>query len=628
MRMEYDNNGDSVLRRAVTRVTNSCMAVSGCVGCPMESMPRFMHSRNVVDLLRRRGVGALFACLTCVAPGLPAQDTSRTAEPPNAGPRAADVRGRPDVHETARFQLVLANRQFVIPNGVVSGLKIQPALGLLWRASRWIEMSADLQSVDNSGPGRQGPYLAQRALGDSAGSGNFLQELTLGVRLTRGEAGTRHGAARFELALSHARRSYSAVDPGDGTVVERGNRSEFVPSAEVAWMRDGLRIRYSVGVAWAGFPRDNAMYLRRLPADSTVAFGNTVGPTAQLGVSLWRNARIDARLFIPVTGNNTIDRESGAPVRTSVGEIGAIWPLSAALRARVFATNALGRAGALGLVADREYKALGGELEAAFGPRRRPAGGASGTPESHAGATERRDGSSLAVRTFAGPSMWGAVVQRDVVDGLRAAAFADLVSGVVDESEIGGVLRVRLLSISHTSERRTHLHLVTGASHTNNVFVNFLSGSGSAFVCSGRAKRSIRFGRESDADGELYLITLGATVEQTLNGDARIWATPLVTTAQRKGRQLSGLEVGSHAALGERTRVTATLGIPFSSGGNALTDDGRRRALVWDANLGWRLTPSVSVDVGVGNRLGGSLFHALRARSDGAAFRVGASFER
>ncbi|MFN8570897.1 MAG: hypothetical protein U0132_02500 [Gemmatimonadaceae bacterium] len=557
-----------------------------------------------------------------------AQDTVQVAAPPNAK-RTANELNHNDAPDSAAFTLVLANRQFLIPDRVVAGLKIQPSIGIRWQTSRWLALRADLQSVDNSGPGRQGAYLAQRALGDGVGSGNFLQELTIGAEARRSAPLRFGGSLWASAALSHARRSYSIVNPANGAVVERSNKSEVVPSASLRWVGRARRVRVGGGLEWAGFPQGNAMYLRRLPDDS-LTFGHVVAVALTPEWQLWPSLSLAGHAALPMTGHNSIARETGRLARVPIYEVSARWNKSQALSARLFATNALGSAGALALVADREYVAIGGGVEAHMGLGARAATSGVDTLTSSSAVGAWLPGTAVwSLTAQAGSAGTSTVASVTLVPGLGISLFGDLVTGTRDESEIGGALTVTLWDVGQAQRKRTTVALLTAASHTDNVFVNFLQGDPGAFQRIGDPKRPIRFGTEDDSTGELYLLTGGVVVSHTYTQGASWAVTPLITTAQRKGRQLAGVVVSGSAPVFPTLEMRADVGTTLSSRGNTLSRDGRRNVLAWEGSSAWRVWPWLRVNTAVGNRLGLSPFHQLRVRAlDRVGMRIGATISR
>ncbi|MFN8582182.1 MAG: hypothetical protein U0163_14565 [Gemmatimonadaceae bacterium] len=156
--------------------------------------------------------------------------------------------------------------------------------------------------------------------------------------------------------------------------------------------------------------------------------------------------------------------------------------------------------------------------------------------------------------------------------------------------------------------------------------MNFLHAEGSAFTELGMQKRSIRFGRESDVTGELYLLTAALTLtREWTHGELHV--SPMVTTAQRRGMQLAGTRLGIDVPLTPTLDAGTDIGVPF--GGNMLTETGRVRALVVDGHVTWRVSRAVALHAAAGNGVGLSPFHALRARAEGGwGVRLGISARR
>lgn len=447
----------------------------------------------------------------------------------------------------------------------------------------------DAQTVDNSGPGRQGPLIAKRALGGTAGSGNFLQEVT-------GELQWRGVGVPLELAasISTARRSYLFVDPGTLAAVSAGNRSTVAPVLSgVLHVRPREGVTVAAGVAGLWLPDDDALWFRPLPQGND-RFGPVVGGVAR---ARWSTRRVGVRAsaFLPVTGANTIRRSTGLPARAVIAEAGVTWETNRQLQLRVLGSNALGNTGALALLGDREYWSLGGG--ASISPRRGTARGDAASPAWDAVAGR--------LQLLAGSAGVSVVTQVRLAPQLGMRLFHDATSGTIDESELGGAAEF----IVRRRGRDEWLAL-GAASHTNNVFVNYRSADPLAFATLGLRKRSIRLGRENEREGEIYLLTAGA-------GWRRRWSDRLTTTTQwvatagqRSGWMLSGVTTDArmvmHGSLGE-----AMLGVPFRD--NAHGRSALLRRPVWQLGWTWPVAPA-GVQVTLGNRLGESPFHQLRAR--------------
>jgi hypothetical protein len=558
---------------------------------------------------RPRCIVVALSLVASVAVGLalwPDILTAQVATPP----------GRADVAITMR------NRTFIIPRDVVDGWTIQPTLRIDWWLRDGLRLAVDAQTVDNSGPGRQGRFRASRTVGPEGGSGNFLQELTLGAELRLLGDSAQRRALGLELTVSRAVRSYLLQDTATGAAFG-GNRRELVPALSLVGRLRGDRLRIGVGPEVAFFPAQNALYVRRAPGEPR-RFGPTVG--ASLSAEAWLTTALSlwAHGFVPVSGNNTISRETGRPVRYPAYDAGVRLELSSALRTELFVSNALGDMGALADVADREYRAIGVGLS--FLPTRRavrPAGGPSGD--------ERRDGPRLGrvaaltlaehegvVAVAGGSQGVAAAAAASPVDGLQLGAYVDYTSGVVDEGELGASVGLRLTPRRVASRVSAGL-VVTGA-RSNNVLINFLGGARDEFRRRGYTKSGFAFGDESVDSARLYMVAVAVPVERTVGARGRMWLAPAVGLIQREGIEVAGLIAGGSVDVAPSVTLLAESGISVGRG-NTLTADGRRNRLPWNLAAGWRLpfdgVPAPTLEAFVTNRVGQSVFHALRVRDRG-----------
>ncbi|MEO7966936.1 MAG: hypothetical protein ABIT38_23815, partial [Gemmatimonadaceae bacterium] len=204
---------------------------------------------------------------------------------------------RPEAYDSLqpRWEIVLRSRAFVIPESVVQGLPLQPTLAIWWRPTRRLQLGLDAQTVDNSGPGVQGNYSASRTV-PGGGSGNFLQEITYEAR---GELLDPRSANQLHTALSFSRavRSYLAIERTTHDSIS-GNRRRGVLTLEAQYARRLPKGSVEAGGVVSWLARDDALYLRALPAES-----RHFGPLAGLHASgeLRLTGPLDAwgRVFVP-----------------------------------------------------------------------------------------------------------------------------------------------------------------------------------------------------------------------------------------------------------------------------------------------------------------------------------------
>lgn len=565
---------------------------------------------------RRLRTAIAASCLVvCGAPQVLAQDTTRSSR---AAPRVGD------------FEIHLRNRGFRIPEQVVSGLTIQPTLRLQYQLTGALRLAVDAQTVDNSGPGRQGTFYASRTV-PGAGSGNFMQEVALEAmwRVWHNSARTRRLSVTGTGSL--ATRSYWAVDPANGAAFG-GNRRTLVPTLGLeGGERFGLA-EARVGVVAVMLPADDALYLRRLPGEQA-SFGTVVG-TEMLGE--WRVAGglvAWGRGFLPLTGHNTIRRATGAPSRIPAYDAGIRLELSPALDAEAFASNALGNTGALAYIADREYGAWGVGLRVRPGPRYNTPSSSSADRSSPVTGANR---TALALASVA-PALlnrgalaasvrWGqqgllASVEGAPVRQLQIGLFTDLLRGTRDEGEVGAVARLTLLDRAPEMTAG----VILAASRTNNPLVNLLAARWDELQRRGLRKGGFRLGDENLDEGRLYVVT-GAIPIRWRAGDATtLHAAPIVGYVQRRGVQIGGLALGAEQVVHPSLRLAVESGVAVGRG-NRLNEVDRSHAIPWQLGLAWALhsgesdehAQPLSLELFLTNRAGDSPFHVLRVRSGGA----------
>lgn len=521
----------------------------------------------------------------------------------------------------------MRNRVFLIPERVVQGLPMQPTLGAWWRPIERLRLGVDAQTVDNSGPGLQGSYSVSRTV-PGGGSGNFLQEVTL---LAQGDVfATDDGVHHLAVGASVSKgvRSYHAIERGTGATFG-GNRRRNVPAATIGYERRiGSEGSLSVGGGIAWFAGDDAMYLRALPGERR-RFGVVSGGRVAAELPLAGPLRGWGSAFVPLAGNNTIVRDSGRPARVLTFDAGLQLVLSPFASGELFISNALGNSGALSMVGDREYRAVG------VGLRLRPDATATVVPDEDVESGGRRASRPLAVRQLAAPwlaahagtaggrfSAQGVLVSAEwsPVPGVQGGAFLDYLSGTRDEGELGALIRV-LVRDGH-GRLVPRVGVVAAGSRTNNPLVNLLAGNWREIDRLGLGKGGFRFGDEDGYEGRLYVVTLSLPLEWALPRATTLRVAPTAGYVQRNGLQLSGVAVGVERPITPALTIAADGGLTFGKG-NVLLDDRRARSLPWSLGAAWRPAASgggalagVTVEGFVTNRAGDSPFHALRVRAE------------
>ncbi|MEP7383616.1 MAG: hypothetical protein ABI910_18165 [Gemmatimonadota bacterium] len=524
----------------------------------------------------------------------------------------------------ARFVVSVRNRMFRIPRSVVSGVTIQPTLRLQYAILPRLRLAIDAQTVDNSGPGRQGSYLASRTV-PGGGSGNFLQEIAVEA-MWRLLGERDHGRSLAVIgSASFSTRSYFAIDTSTGAVFG-GNRRRVVPTLalEGALLSATAQLRGAlVGVFLSS---DDALYVRRIPGERA-SFGPVIGPELQAEHLLTSRATAWGRGFLPMRGNNGITRSTGAPARVFTYDAGIRFAIAPSLALEAFLSNALGNTGALAYVADREYLAIGS------GVRVRPGASDGPAPSRRGESVDGRPEAPLALAALAPPYLdrgsvgfrarWGsqglfATGEAAIVRPLQVGVYTDLLRGTRDEGEVGALARLALAEWPGAT-----FGLVLAASRTNNPLVNLLAERWDELQRLDLPKGGFRFGDESLEEGRLYTVTGALTLLGRLSDRTTLSASPLVGYVQRRGVQVAGLAIGAQHAVAPSLHLAAESGLAVGRG-NQLNAVGRSHAVPWLIALGWqrraavpRRTRAPIIDLFVTNRAGDSPFHMLRVKSGG-----------
>ncbi|MBW4574362.1 MAG: hypothetical protein KME08_03670 [Aphanothece sp. CMT-3BRIN-NPC111] len=531
-------------------------------------------------------------------------------------------------HQLLRGEVLpsLRYRQSFPPEDVVNGLTGQPTLGISWGITNNLELTLDAQTVDNFGPGRQGDFRAQRTT--TNGSGNFFQELTLQAkqRLWQNAQGTQ--ALSGVVAISRGVRSYRFSRPGAGNLPSGGNKDELVPSLEFPFtVTTGDRWQFTVSPKVAFLPEDNALYFRRLPIPDSGSFGTTFGLAGAASYRVNSRLVLWGDAFVPLTGNNTIDRDTGLPARSIGFNAGVRYLVNPRLATDLFVSNTLGNTGALSMITDKEYPFLG--LGVTFLPgvtsanRRYPASFRSTQqppPETPAGFAFLDGGTvrsgQLVTSVQGGGQGLLAAVQFGLLDDLEIGSFIDLVPGTTDESEFGFSGKIRFLHQADGDP--VTLSAVATLARSNNVLINLVNNNANEFEERGFKKGGFAFSNEGP--GELFIITLSTPIHYQFANGGAIWATPTLGFVQRNGLQIAGINFGSSTPVLKNLDLIGEVGLEFSGKGNAFVDRTRETVIPFSLGLRWnpslRQIPGLQLEGFLTNRVGSSPFGTLRVQAD------------
>ena len=582
----------------------------------------------------------LIPIVNSVIQAAPIQNLPETTSTKLTNPTRSPLNSRQPILATAdqlrqgEILTTLRYRQSFPPgNDSQTGLTGQPTLGINWGVTNNLELTFDAQTVDNSGPVRQGPFLAQRINPDGTGP-NFFQEFTLQAkqRLWQNETGTQALSAVVAASLGNAGRPYRFYQPT--RAIANGQNNQIVTSLELPYTyKPTERWQFTLSPKVAFLPEDNALYFNRLPLTNS-SFGTTFGLAG--GISYQINPRLllwgDA--FVPLTGNNTINRDTGTPTKTIAFNAGLRYLVNPRLATDLFVSNTLGNVGALSLVADREYPSLGigiTYLPGITGANQRIAQHFNSTqqppPDTSAGFA-LLDGGTIANKQLNLSVQGGSQglltgVRYGLLDDLEIGTFLNSIPGTVDESELGFSGKIRFLHQAD-GDPFTLSGAVTVA-RANNVLVNLVNNNRNRFQELGLEKGGFAFSDEKV--GELFIVTLSAPMQYQFKGGSAVWLTPTLGFIQRNGLQMAGLNFGGSVPLAKNLEAIAEAGYDFSGKGNGFVGNKRATIIPWSVGLRWRpasllgisqnsAIAGLQLEAYLTNRVGSTPFETMRVRAD------------
>ena len=525
-------------------------------------------------------------------------------------------------------------QSFPSGNAADTGLTGQPTLGINWGVTDKLELAIDAQTVDNSGPGRQGNFNVRRlntVAGDSS-SPNFFQEITLQAkhRIWENKAGTQAFSGAIAVSSSLQGRPYQFIDATTGRIIQ-GKNGGLITSFELPYtISAGDRAQFTISPKVAFFPSSHALYINRPPVSNPGSFGTTFGIAGGVTYRVLPRLVLWGDAFLPLACNNSINRKTGFPARTVAFNAGVRYLVNPRLATDLFVSNSLGNTGAISLVSDRAYTSLGlgvtflpGVTSAnrkyaqSFGTTQQP------PPSSFAGFAFLDGGTvanQQAVLNLAGGSQGVLTSLRyGLLDDLEVGLFLDYVSGTIDESEFGFSGKIRFL---HQGDGDPFtLSGVATVARSNNVLINLVNNNRNEFAQRGLTKGGFAFSNERE--GELFIITLSAPLHYQFKSGSALWLTPTLGYIQRNGLQVAGFNLGGSVALNQDLDAIAEAGINFTSDGNAFMGNRLENVIPWTVGLRWQPSTIFGVsdnspllEAYLTNRVGASPFQTLRVRDD------------
>ena len=528
----------------------------------------------------------------------------------------------------------LRQRRFLTPGGDRSnGLTDQPTIGFSWGVTDSLELTLDVQTIDNSGPIKQGGFNAQRVNRNretSRNNGtNFFQEFTLQAKqnLWQNANATQALGGVIAVSVGNGGRPFQFIN-NDGDIVATGKNQQTVFSLELPYtITPDENWQFTLSPKIAFLPEDNALYLTKLPLPNSGSFGTTFGLAG--GVSYQLNSRLilwgDA--FFPLTGNNTINRDTGLPSRTIAYNAGLRYIINPRLSTDLFVSNTLGNTGPLSMVADREYTAIGFGVTVLpgitsanrrypkhFRPTQQP------PPTTYAGFSSLDGGTvpqnQLLLTLQGGGQGILSGIRYGLLDDLEIGAFLDYVPGTIDESLLGLSGKIRYL---HQADGDPFTFSLAGTiARANNPFVNFTENNRNKFQQLGLQKAGFALSNEKDEQGELFVVTISTPMHYQFSGGSATWLTPILGFVQRRGLEIAGFNVGGSVPLSKNLQAIAEIGLDLAGKGNGFIGDQRQTIIPWTVGLRWHpgLFSGLQLEAYLTNRLGSSSFDTLRVKAD------------
>ncbi|KST64056.1 hypothetical protein [Mastigocoleus testarum] len=511
------------------------------------------------------------------------------------------------------------------------GLTDQPTLGISWGVTDDLELTLDFQTVDNAGPQYQGSYSAQRI--NDQGSTNFFQEWTLQAkqRIWQSKDGTQALSGAIAASRGNDRRPYNFADANG--IVAAGLNAQTVFSLELPYtIKPDKRWQFTVSPKVAFLPEDNALYLNRLPQPNSGSFGANFGLAGAISYQLSPRLSLWGDAFIPFTGNNTINRDTGLPTRDIAYNAGLKYIINPRLAADLFISNTLANTGPLSIVTDREFDALGLGLTYIPGVtvanRRYPShfGVRQGIPQStHAGFSAFDGGTvprkQLLTLLQLNEGRTSSAIRYGIEDDLEIGIFLDDISGIVDESVLGVSGKIRFLN--QADDKPFTLSLAGSFARSNSVLVNLINNDRNRFESLGLEKTGFSVSNESVELGEVFVVTLSAPLHYKFPQGGSAWFTPTLGYVQRTGLEIAGFNVGTSIPLSPELDAIAEVGFNLGGEGNAFIDNTRKSIIPWSLGVRWepksllgKAFSGLQLEAYLSNRVGSSPFETLRVRAD------------
>lgn len=530
-----------------------------------------------------------------------------------------------------------------------------------------IELTLDLQGVNGTVPGPQGPFIVERRVG--VNNGNFFQDGTFQGKFKLGQLLGAQVSVVASVTTTRPQFSFYTLpaDPAQPlarVLVESRPQDgiTLVPALELPFtFKDGdERLAFTFAPKVAFFPSDNALFVPLNPGTNG-SFGTTLG--VGLGVAYKISPRIMVRAdATPIlTGNNTVNFISGLPSREIPFNLGVRYLVNPRLSLDIFVTNAYANSGAASLVTSSN---TGVGVALALTPERTlyfldfPANRKfAETFELGVPKAVRRQFVPASFDLLDGSTVPGGVTRANIQAATgavsvvaRSGALDDFETGTYanfavdsgpDESDGGFSTKIRLLhqpsgdpltlstlfTIGRTSSRMCNFvdNDRNGLQQALNLQPTACPGVPGVAPAGDRGPIPPNiFGLVTENIGELIVLSLSFPTQYVLPEGHSFWVNPKIAYVQRGGDNtpLAGVSVGGALRVWQGLDLVAQL-TPMLRGDNAFVGDTLQQRFPWQAGV--RFTPGLSPAAGgtdlsfnvyATNAVGLSPYQSLRVRAD------------
>ena len=525
--------------------------------------------------------------------------------------------------------LNLDTRSFFFPDLVSSDVDNEDSAvnfntGFSWGISDELQLTLQFQHVDSSSPVKQGDFISERTEDNEA---------SIELKYNFWDNDSQTQALSGIIAASWGTRGFLFTQAGEKT--EINNRDVFVSLAMPFSTQISDRWQFHISPTVAFFKAESAVFFHRLPNDNQNSFGTVLGLGGGVTYQISDRFVLISDVFVPFTGNNSINRDSGQPDQAIAYNAGFRFLANPRLVLDIYGTNTFARFAPLSLTADRDFLGLGANLTFmpdAISANRQYVLKSSENELFTTDGFAFFDGSTipngkLKLELQGGNQGFLTSLRYGVLEDFEAGIFLDYVAGEIDESEQGISGKIRFLR----QGKKVPFSLSGAAtvSLTNEPFINFFENNANAFANQDLTKSVPIFtpGGDDGESGKLLILTFALPIQYEINRGTAIWFTPILGYVQRLGLEIGGFNFGSAISLGEELSIIGELGANLGGEGNSLVNGKREHKLPWTVGVRWlplslfNQEPSINnsdpyLELYLTNRVGSSTWHQLRVREN------------